>query len=257
MTRRSGPDAHGYPGHSGPASPLRLAVRLFPLSGPAFAAIPDDAVMPLLSAAEEMRTLRFVDPAVARRFAVTRAAVRTLLAEWIGSRPQDLSFAIAPGGKPYVATPERAPRFSLSHTLDWAALAISDSVDPGLDIEQLRPVREGLARRYFDPQEAAALDALPPERRQAAFFRIWTCKEAVVKASGEGIRRGLASFVVGLDDEGGITGLRSYDGARHSAETWWLRAFEPAPGLYAALAAQTGGRPVDVAFDRLERPPLG
>lgn len=96
-------------------------------------------------------------------------------------------------GKPYLpAYP--GFHFSLSHSGVWAVCAVSE-YPLGVDIEQVRPTRRGLAERYFSPEECALLTQLPPD----SFFDFWTLKEAAVKASGEGLARGLSRAKVTLN----------------------------------------------------------
>ena len=66
----------------------------------------------------------------------------------------------------------------------------------GVDLEQVRELRRGVAERFFSPEECALLAKLPPE----SFFEFWTLKEAAVKASGEGLARGLSRAVVTMAD---------------------------------------------------------
>lgn len=95
------------------------------------------------------------------------------------------------GGKPRFL---RHPmwHFSLSHSGEWAVCALGES-PLGIDIERRREVRAAaLAARYFTPWEAALVKRLSGVERQAAFFRLWTAKESVLKAEGTGLSGGLA-----------------------------------------------------------------
>ncbi len=65
----------------------------------------------------------------------------------------------------------------------------------GVDLEQLRELRRGVAERWFSASECALLRQMPPE----AFFEFWTLKEAAVKATGEGLARGLSRAQVTLE----------------------------------------------------------
>ena len=73
----------------------------------------------------------------------------------------------------------------------------------GVDVEASRPLPDALriARSHFAPDEAASLEALPLDMREAAFFGLWTRKEAVVKALGVGLSQPLASFSVAVPPE--------------------------------------------------------
>lgn len=86
-------------------------------------------------------------------------------------------------GKPYF--PDRRFEFSLTHTRTIAALAVSDK-PVGVDAETLRPVRRGVAERSMGPEELAWIAGQPDENE--AILTLWTCKEALVKRSGQGLQ---------------------------------------------------------------------
>ena len=80
---------------------------------------------------------------------------------------------------------------SLSHCDDMVACAVSEE-PVGIDIERIRPVKEGLCRRVCTPEELAYLQAAPEELSSdpaslRRFFEIWTGKEAYFKKCGTGI----------------------------------------------------------------------
>lgn len=86
-------------------------------------------------------------------------------------------------GKPYF--PDGRFEFSLTHTRTIAALAVSDR-PVGVDAETFRPVRQGVAQRSMGPEELAWIAAQPEENE--ALLTLWTCKEALVKRSGQGLQ---------------------------------------------------------------------
>lgn len=90
-------------------------------------------------------------------------------------------------GKPYFIQPA-GWHFSLSHSEEYAACALARE-PVGVDIQKIRPVDTGVARRCFSEEEQQRLRlARAPEEE---LIRIWTLKEAVVKASGLGLRQDL------------------------------------------------------------------
>jgi 4'-phosphopantetheinyl transferase len=148
----------------------------------------------ILSADETARAARFVRPHDQRRFVLGRAALRGLLGAALAIAPRDVPITVNAHGKPSVAG---APlSFNLSHSQDWALLAIGPPVDLGIDIEAIAPAQPGLAERFFAPAEAAALARVDGAAHAAAFTRVWTRKEAVVKAIGMGLSAPLERFVV-------------------------------------------------------------
>jgi 4'-phosphopantetheinyl transferase len=194
-----------------------------------------DRFRPLLSADERARADRFRFAPDRTRFTVARGVLRGLLGARLGVAPAAVGFAYGAHGKPAIASPPTGAwlRFNVSHSGDVALVALARDRDVGVDVERIRPdVRsDDLARRFFSPRENAVLAALPDEARRLAFFRIWTAKEAFVKATGEGVARGLAGFDV--VDAAGAPQLRLDEPAQ-----WSLRDLSVAPGYAAAVVAE-------------------
>lgn len=85
----------------------------------------------------------------------------------------------APSGQPVL--PDNAAFVSISHCDDWVVCAVS-STPVGIDIEKIRPVRQGMAQRVCTPEELAYVG-----QDMTRFFEIWTAKEAYFKMKGTGI----------------------------------------------------------------------
>lgn len=187
----------------------------------------------LLNEAERGRSSLFMTVLLRQRFTAARARLRALLGTHLGRDPRSLVFVENEFGKPrLIDRPDI--HFSLSHSQDQALLAVSEGLEIGADLERVRSVDHlGLARRYFHPHEVAAIER--DSDPQAAFFRIWTLKEAVVKALGTGLSLPLDEFEVS------IAGARPemVIPPAGSAPAWWLYL---APGDYCrALAAPVDG----------------
>jgi len=167
-----------------------------------------------------------------RRFVVARGMLRQLLGLYLDQDPGAVAFARGAHGKPFL--PEGGLHFNVSHTHELALYAIARDREVGVDVEWMRPqvAHEQIAARFFSLEEQEALAQVPAEARQAAFYNIWTRKEAYVKARGDGIAAGLGTFAVSLGAEAAL--LRSDEG-RDEVERWKLVALEPAAGYVAAL----------------------
>jgi 4'-phosphopantetheinyl transferase len=128
---------------------------------------PEDAVTALgavLSADERERAERFVFPRDRRRFVVTRACLRALLARATGVAATAVRFSYGAQGKP-VMEAGAAPavvHFSVSHSADLAVVALARDLPLGVDIEAVRPMPDvlALARRFFTEAEARAWSVL-------------------------------------------------------------------------------------------------
>ena len=170
--------------------------------------------------------------------AAARALLDRLLAAYAGldDPPQ---IARTERGKPFAPSLPDID-FNLSHAKDHVLIAFARGQPLGIDIERIdrRIEIEDLARRYFSAAEADSLERMPAASRHAVFLRLWTCKEAVLKALGEGIAFGLDRVSFGLDAYGFPTGVSTLDPDAGTPDSWRLALLEPAPGFLGALAWQ-------------------
>jgi 4'-phosphopantetheinyl transferase len=189
----------------------------------------------MLSADERARAGRFHFEPDRHRFIVARGILRTLIARRLGLVPAAVEFSYLAHGKPTVAA-DSALDFNLSHSGNRALYAVSGNGRVGVDLEALDQDVDvmALAQRYFHPGETAALRQLPQPLRRPAFFACWTRKEAVVKATGDGLFAAtLDSFEVSVAPEAPPRILAS---ARLVAAEWSLHTIDAPPGYAATIA---------------------
>lgn len=162
----------------------------------------------ILPADERARVDRMQFEAGRHQQLVTRAMSRNVLSLYLPDiAPADWRFERGEHGRPAIAAamPEaaRALNFNLAHTEGLVVMAVGRVPRIGVDVERKDAhVNLAVARRYFSPAEAAALDALPEAERPARFQRLWTLKEAYLKALGAGIVGGLGSMTFHFDADG-------------------------------------------------------
>ncbi len=176
---------------------------------------------------------------------VDEAWLRRLLAPHVGHTAKDLVLLRGAHGKPSLQAP-LALEFNLSHSRGATLLGLSRRQTLGVDIETLhrsRPVLD-LARRYFAETEAAALAVIDEGGRQATFLRLWSCKEAVVKALGRGLGFGLARVAFALDEAGTPTHMNVIDASAGSLAQWQIVGLAPAAGHTGAVAWRGPARSV-------------
>lgn len=235
------PNATWRPPPAAPRTPTagEAHIWLIDLAGP----LPcGPAALDLLSADEAARAGAFHAEADRNRFAAARTGLRRILALYLGARPADLRFETGPWGKPCLAGGDTGLVFNLSHCGELALAAVARSGDVGIDVERIRPERSilELARRFFHDDEAAQVAACADDEERAVLFHLyWTCKEAYVKAIGEGLRHGLKSFRAILDDP--EHGPHVLPGDSESGR-WPGTLFTPAAGHAGALVTR-GERP--------------
>lgn len=207
------------------------------------------AARDVLSPEECARADRFVHARDRNRFIAAHARMRVILADYSGVDADALTFVAADNGKPWLVD---APNihFNLSHSDDLAVLAVRAAGPIGVDIERLRaPAVEDwslVARRHFSPPEIELVTAASAHARADVFLRIWTRKEAVVKAHGHGLSLALDAFDVNVCDA--EPSVIRYDESLPPPRAWRLAHFEPAPGYLGALAAPDAGAALNIVW---------
>ena len=179
-----------------------------------------------LSVREQERAQRYVFARDATRFRVCRAVLRIVLAWYVQDAPERILLETGPCGKPFLGQTS-AVHFNVSHSAGLGAIACTTVGEVGIDIEL---VRQDLASREialtnFTKKEAALVAAEATRTQALKFFRLWTRKEAVLKAVGCGITQGLDSVdvsqepptVVSLNGKAGH-GRTALAGARPAAD---------------------------------------
>ena len=204
---------------------------------------PPAAWLAVLDEEERQRAQRLRRPADRRVFVAAHALKRLALAEALAvAEPTALRFAAGPHGKPSLPT-DPDLHFSLSHTHGLAALALGRSGPLGVDAEAIDPAldTDDLARSLFTDAEIAGLAR--DSDRVRGFYRLWTAKEAVLKAEGLGLSLPLAE--VTIDDTH----------ARGPSGGWRLWRHEPSPRHLLTLA-WAGTRTLLVSRHALDADPL-
>jgi 4'-phosphopantetheinyl transferase len=154
------------------------------ISAPWKVVVTSTAQRQLLCKDESDRMTRFVRTIDADRFCAAHSLVRLALSAITGKPPASLEFSCHPGGKPYLKGADGVD-FNLSHSGDWVTVGICRPGAIGVDLEEVRP--EGfwrdIASSFMTPAE---IERIPSDIDAWHFLRMWTAKEAAVKATGHG-----------------------------------------------------------------------
>jgi 4'-phosphopantetheinyl transferase len=184
-----------------------------------------------LSSDELARANRFHFQEHCQRFITGRGSLRNILSLYLGIEPQQVQFDYEPRGKPLLADTlaDSGLLFNLSHSQGLALCAVNYTRKIGIDLEYVRSGSDlaGFAQRFFLPREYDLVRSLPPNQQQEVFFRYWTCKEAYLKATGDGIAQ-LEQVEISLTPTQPAKLLTSQD--------WSLIEFTPAENYRAAVA---------------------
>jgi 4'-phosphopantetheinyl transferase len=188
---------------------------------------------------EDRRRHAGFDPAVRReQFLLGRALLRWAVARAIGGEPGALEITRRADGRPRVVAPGAStPRFSLSHSGDWVACAVHPATAVGVDVECMDATRDltGIGALAFGADEQSWLLRQPA--LSAAFYRLWTGREALTKLAGE--LEGPASATRGsLVAHGALAAAPAPAGGWYHAEV--------RPGVALSLMSQRTVGPVHI-----------
>ncbi|MEH2364598.1 4'-phosphopantetheinyl transferase HetI [Nostoc sp.] len=189
-----------------------------------------------LSSDEMARAERFYFPKHRQHFIAGRGILRTILGRYLGVQPSQVQFNYQQRGKPVLADTfaDSGLAFNLSHSQELGLCAVNCTRPIGVDLEYIRPMSdlEALAKRFFLPREYEMLRSLSPNQQQEIFFRYWTCKEAYLKATGDGLSQ-LEQIEVSLTP--------TEPAKLEITEDWSLFELIPANNYVAAVAVANFG----------------
>jgi 4'-phosphopantetheinyl transferase len=194
----------------------------------------------MLSADETAQLGRYRVERARHQFLVARALVRTVLAERLRIEPASVPLRVTSAGRPELDSPQRLD-FNVSHTDGLIVLAVTQGTPVGVDVEtrdrNVDPIK--LSRRFFTPDEHAAILAADDDRRRERFITLWTLKEAFLKARGAGLTEPLHSIGLSLDADGSVQVQSAPPG---EADAWRFITWQPTQRHHAAVAVRAGSR---------------
>jgi len=139
----------------------------------------------LLQPDEIARANRYVQEKDRARFIISRAALRVIVSRYIDQPARDISFGSGPNKKPFIVGADL--RYNVSHSANWVLIAIAKT-DVGVDTETIDSSFkfQSILEDYFSPAEISFIDGSPEN-----FFLLWTRKEALTKATAQGLDENL------------------------------------------------------------------
>ena len=181
----------------------------------------------VLDQAELSQWRKFLAAGPRRRFSLCRAALRFILCNRLECRDDELSFGVSRHGKPF-ALLRGGPSsvgFNVSHSGENGLIAVADGeVRVGVDVEEIVAKRnlESLIEAVMGPDERAQLAPLQGTERLRLFYRIWTSKEALIKALGTGFATDVSQFQIPADAAGQGNDPHTFKFPEDPSVTWGL-----------------------------------
>ncbi len=154
----------------------------------------------LLDDEERARSGRFLSVRARRQFALCRAALRVALSERLGCANRQLAFGYLEHGKPFALVDgQRATiGFNVSHSGAHGLLALAADEWLGVDVEERESTRdlEGIGSLVYGPAERRSLALAAGCDKVELFYRLWSMKEALIKATGAGFSLNPSRFEI-------------------------------------------------------------
>lgn len=179
----------------------------------------------LLTESEKMIGERFRFDGDRNRYITGRRSLRILLSNYLLMDPMEIRIIAEKGQKPFVENAGTPMRFNISHSGQWVVVALSRE-ELGIDIEKIDSAFDfsDLLQGHFSlAEQQFVVTAKVPV---AAFYFLWTRKEAVTKAEGFGIRDNLRAVSV-LDN------FSLHDG---HLKKWMIKSFSFSPDYPVSVA---------------------
>ena len=201
-------------------------------------------VIGFLSKDEVERANRFYFERDRMQFIMRRGILKQIIAKYLAIEPKNLLFEYNRFGKPFLIgdSLKHDFRFNMSHSKNIALYCIGYQKDVGIDIEYIREDFEfqQIIDRFFSPRAPDFLQKLPTDKRREAFFRIWTRKEAVLKALGKGVSFPMQMVNVPYNRSNFTIRINSV-GDQCKESSWYVQDVFPDNNYIASIAIEGSG----------------
>ncbi len=189
----------------------------------------------LLDDFERGRAAKFMMAEDRNRYVAAHGQMRQILSLYVSKRAHELTIYQPKGEKPRLEG--ELLFFNLSHSGNYALVAVSKTGEVGIDIEYKRPQTNvlSLARSTFSSTEYQSICSVDEVTQRDYFFNCWTRKEAFIKAIGKGFSYDTKAFTVSVEADKPSQFL-CFDRSDYDINQWHLLSFEPYPDTQAALA---------------------
>ncbi len=196
-----------------------------------------------LSLDERLKAEHFLFERDRSHFIAARGILRSMLASYLGVEPSAIRFCYENDGKPKLqsAFGKRDIKFNLSHSEALAIYVFTQGHEVGIDVEYMHeiPEMEQIVEQFFSVRERFFFGTLTASEKQERFFNWWTRKEALMKATGDGLSYPLDTFDVSAVPGKSFELLRTVDDAKEASK-WTIGDVGPGEGFTGSFAVEGG-----------------
>lgn len=195
----------------------------------------------LLSKDEQDRALKFYFEKDQKTYIFSRGILRLILGQYIGISPKTINLKYSSYGKPFIDPLQNKNQlyFNISHTRQHILYAFTKNTEIGIDIEYLKSDidYQSVAKNVFSTYEYQTITKAPLEKQCVLFYKIWTSKEAFLKAIGLGLSYPLSDFDVCVAENQTIK-IRDIKYSSKEAKQWMLYSLTPCEGYISTVATK-------------------
>lgn len=191
----------------------------------------------ILSVSEKEQAKRYYTPLLTKRYVISHGILRHILSYYAKQPTHSLKFVNNKYGKPFLKN--SSIQFNMSHSHNMVYYIVAHDHKVGIDIEFHDHTIDvtALSELVLTPREITLLESFCPRERYKTFYTLWTKKEALVKAIGEGLSYPINSIeamsIVSYDN---ITLTSSDNNAKQKLYIYTLRS---TPNYSGAIAIET------------------
>ncbi len=175
-----------------------------------------------------------------RKSMISRAILKSILGRYLQIPPNEIEFMYGDQGKPFLSDKMQTTRisFNMAHSQGLALYAFSRNREIGVDLEEIRPIGnlDQIVKRHFSPNEERALSKLRENQKLEAFFQIWVCKEAYLKALGTGLDDHLNLFTIRLPIKSDSTAI--VENKPQDDKQWFVHVVHPEQEFMGAVIVE-------------------
>jgi len=181
------------------------------------------------------------------RFIISKGILRQLLADYLGYETQEIEFEYNGFGKPSISFSSNADDicFNLSHSNHLAVFAFAKNKNIGIDIQQVQgiPDMDGVVNLCFSEFEKEWFYRISPAEKNEIFYKIWTTKEAYIKAIGKGFSFPPDKISLDLNSNNEIV-LKEIVGD-NNLKRWKLFSFRPKPDFISSVVVENNNYEIE------------
>ena len=178
--------------------------------------------------------------AIKDRQILLKGLLHVLLGCYLKTDPQSIEFEYNKFGKPFMPDHPKYKNicFNISHSNNIAVYGFTQKRNIGVDVEKVRelPDMNGVIDLCFSDSEKKWFNMISSQDKNKIFYKIWTSKEAYLKAIGTGLSFSPDKISTGLNSEGDII-FENIEGDENP-EKWRLDAFSINPHFTSAIVAE-------------------